>query len=146
MFRLFLSSRSQIFVCLSALLFVIVVFSSAFAQTQDNQLVLKIDPTDEFPRNSEGSFVTLKDGTILYSYTQFYGGAGDHSKARIVSIKSEDEGKTWSSAPKTLVLKSLSFYQCAWFIQGVKASRFPLIEKGCITIPRVTFSGSIMGN
>ena len=103
MLRLFLSSRSQVLVYLSVLLFVIVVFSSALAQTQDNQLVLKIDPSDEFPRNSEGSFVTLKDGTILYAYTQFYGGAGDHSKARIVTIKSEDKGKTWSSTPKTLV-------------------------------------------
>ncbi len=72
------------------------------ADSPDNRVVLDIDPTSEYPRNSEGAFVTLGDGAILYSYTQFYGGASDHSRARIVSIVSRDDGLTWSE-PSILV-------------------------------------------
>ena len=58
--------------------------------------VVNIEPTRENPRNSEGSFATLKDGRILFCYTQFYGGAADHSPARVVGIESRDDGRTWS--------------------------------------------------
>lgn len=68
-----------------------------------NETVLNIDPSKEFPRNSEGAFVTLKDGRILFAYTQFYGGAGDESPARIVAIESSDHGRTWSPSARTLV-------------------------------------------
>ena len=65
-------------------------------------IVFNIDPTTENSRNSEGAFATLKDGRILFCYTQFYGGAGDHSPARIVGIESRDEGRTWS-APRIVI-------------------------------------------
>jgi Neuraminidase (sialidase) len=71
----------------------------------DNSIVFEIEPTKEFPRNSEGSFVTLKSGRILYFYTQFFGGADDHSAARIVSVHSDDDGKTWSTEP-TMILEN----------------------------------------
>jgi sialidase-1 len=69
----------------------------------DNTVVLDIDPTPENPRNSEGAFVTLKSGRILFLYTSFYGGAGDESPARIVSVQSDDGGRTWSREPKVVV-------------------------------------------
>jgi sialidase-1 len=59
-------------------------------------VVLDIDPSPENQRNSEGAFVTLADGRILFCYTQFYGGTGDHHPARIVGIESSDRGRTWS--------------------------------------------------
>lgn len=68
-----------------------------------NDIVLNIEPSPEFPRNSEGSFITLKSGRILYVYTQFYGGASDHSAARLVSIQSDDEGRSWDATPKTVL-------------------------------------------
>jgi sialidase-1 len=64
-----------------------------------------IEPSKEHPRNSEGAFVTLKSSRILFFYTQFYGGAGDESPARIVSIHSDDAGRSWSREPK-LVLEN----------------------------------------
>jgi sialidase-1 len=64
--------------------------------------VLNIEPSPENPRNSEGAFATLKDGRILFCYTQFYGGAADHHPARIVGIESGDEGRTWS-APRIVI-------------------------------------------
>ena len=48
------------------------------------------------PRNTEGSFVTLRDGRILYAYTRFTGGTGDHDSASIVGRHSSDGGRTWS--------------------------------------------------
>lgn len=68
-----------------------------------NEVTLNIEPSAEFQRNSEGSFVTLKSGRILFFYTQFYGGTSDHSAARIVSIQSEDQGRTWSNTPRTIL-------------------------------------------
>jgi sialidase-1 len=61
-----------------------------------------IEPTPEHPRNSEGSFVTLVSGRLLFCYTEFYGGASDHSAARLVALHSDDEGRTWS-APRLLL-------------------------------------------
>lgn len=48
------------------------------------------------PRNSEGAFVTLKDGRILFVYTHFTGGRLDHAAAHLVSRVSTDGGLTWS--------------------------------------------------
>lgn len=51
--------------------------------------------TEEFPRNSEGSIIELKDGTLLLAWTRFYGGAADHAPAHIAAVKSKDGGRTW---------------------------------------------------
>jgi sialidase-1 len=76
---------------------------SVAAIAGDNNVVLNLEPVKPAnPRNSEGAFVTLKDGRILFYYTQFYGGAADESPARIASVESSDKGLTWS-APKTVV-------------------------------------------
>jgi hypothetical protein len=74
----------------------------------DNRVVLDIDPTSEYPRNSEARSSLFRDGAILYSYTQFYGGASDHSRARIVSIVSLDDGPDMEE-PAILVEKRGGF-------------------------------------
>ncbi len=68
----------------------------------ENIVTLNVEPTKEHPRNSEGSFATLKSGRILFYYSQFYGGGADDSPARLVEIHSDDKGRTWSE-PKTVV-------------------------------------------
>lgn len=73
------------------------------APANENSVVVNIDPTRDFPRNSEGAFVTLKSGRVLFVYTQFYGGAGDHSPARIVAIHSDDQGRTWAIEPRVVI-------------------------------------------
>lgn len=75
----------------------------AVSSAAENAVVLNIEPSRENPRNSEGSFVTLKSGRILFCYTRFYGGAADESPASIVGIYSDDGGRTWSSQPKVVV-------------------------------------------
>lgn len=75
--------------------------ASLFAQG-DNAIVLELQPTAGLPRNSEGGFAQLAGGRILFHYTQYYGGNGDHHAARIVGIHSDDDGRTWS-APREIV-------------------------------------------
>ncbi len=68
----------------------------------ESVVTLNVEPTKEHPRNSEGSFATLKSGRIIFCYSQFYGGAADESPARLVKIHSDDQGRTWSE-PVTVV-------------------------------------------
>ena len=68
----------------------------------ESLITLNVEPSKEHPRNSEGSFATLKSGRILFIYSQFYGGNGDESPARLVKIHSDDQGRTWST-PITVV-------------------------------------------
>ncbi len=60
------------------------------------QCVLALPPGPDNPRNSEGDFVQCKDGRILFVYTHFTGGGGDHSAAHLAARCSRDDGKTWT--------------------------------------------------
>ncbi len=55
------------------------------------------------PRNTEGAFVTLRDGRILFAYTKFSGGTGDHDSAIIAARFSSDGGQSWTPDDVTLV-------------------------------------------
>ena len=49
------------------------------------------------PRNSEGSFVKLADGTLCFAYSRYNGTAGhDHASADIAAVISKDDGASWS--------------------------------------------------
>ena len=37
------------------------------------RIVLDIEPTQRNPRNSEGAFITLDDGRILFAWSRFTG-------------------------------------------------------------------------
>ena len=65
--------------------------------------VLTLAPGDNNPRNSEGDFVALKDGRILFVYTHFEGGGGDHDTAYLASRESADGGKTWSQTDRVVL-------------------------------------------
>jgi sialidase-1 len=59
--------------------------------------VLKLTPGADNPRNSEGDFITLKDGRILYIYSHYTGtSADDHASAYLAGRYSSDNGKTWT--------------------------------------------------
>ncbi|MSU65553.1 MAG: exo-alpha-sialidase [Opitutus sp.] len=93
-----------------------------------------IDPTPEHPRNTEGAFVTLRSGRILFSYSQFSEGQHDHSPSAIAEIYSDDQGRTWSQ-PRVVVptgryqnIMSVSFLRLASGklarFHGVKRSKW----------------------
>ena len=103
-----------------------------------------IDPTPEHPRSSEGSFVTLRSGRILFDYSQFTGGGQDFSPSAIAEISSDDQGKTWS-APKVVIptapysnIMSVSFLRLA----DGRIARFYAVKttKWLDCQPVVTFS------
>jgi hypothetical protein len=66
------------------------------AQAEGIETLLVIEPSEEYPRNSEGDIVELKDGSLCLVYTRFTGGAGDHAAADIAARTSGDGGKTWT--------------------------------------------------
>jgi hypothetical protein len=55
------------------------------------------------PRNSEGAFIPLKDGRLLFIYTHFTGGGGDHSAAHLAARSSRDGGRTWTDADELVL-------------------------------------------
>lgn len=61
---------------------------------------LTLAPTDKTPRNSEGSFIKLSSGRILFVYTKFTGGSSDHATGELVSRYSDDGGRSWSTEDK----------------------------------------------
>ncbi len=57
----------------------------------------------ETPRNGEGAFIGLKDGSILYAYTKFSGDEwNDDAPADIAAIVSYDNGESWST-PRIII-------------------------------------------
>ncbi len=62
----------------------------------NKECVLQLEPGPGNPRNSEGSFIQLKGGRILFIYTHFTGSAGDDGAAFLASRFSDDGGHTWS--------------------------------------------------
>lgn len=49
------------------------------------------------PRNSEGAFLPLNDGRLLFVYTHFTGGGSDHAAAHLAARTSRDGGRTWTT-------------------------------------------------
>jgi len=64
---------------------------------------LMLSPTEANPRNSEGDFIALKDGRVLFVYTHFSSGAGDYAQAHLAGRYSRDGGETWDGED-TLIL------------------------------------------
>lgn len=66
---------------------------------QKGKTVLNIAPTQGNPRNSEGAFIDLTDGRIMFAYSCYQGDSGsDDAHAVIVARYSHDGGGTWSEA------------------------------------------------
>ena len=64
--------------------------------------IYDIVPVKNNPRNSEGSFLELDSGEILFAYSGFHGDSYmDHACADIMLIRSRDGGRTWSQ-PETV--------------------------------------------
>ncbi|MBQ6708540.1 MAG: exo-alpha-sialidase [Clostridia bacterium] len=55
-----------------------------------------LETTESNKRNGEGSFIRLKDNSIMFGYTEYIGDSGDDfANARISAVTSHDEGETW---------------------------------------------------
>ena len=68
------------------------------------EVVLKLQPGQNNPRNSEGDFITLKDGRILFVYSHYTGNSdSDHGTAYLAGRYSSDNGKTWMNDDHLIV-------------------------------------------
>lgn len=81
--------------------FLLIFSATGFRDNPDNrgkEIVLRLEPGPDNPRNSEGDFITLKDGRIMFVYSRYFGiNGGDHSPAYLAARFSADGGKTWTS-------------------------------------------------
>jgi len=55
-----------------------------------------LPPTPGNARNSEGDFIQLKDGRVLFVYSHFTGGGSDHAAGHLAGRFSSDGGETWT--------------------------------------------------
>jgi sialidase-1 len=88
-----------------ALLLALVMNRDLRAQSAsaENRVVLDLETTPANPRNSEGAFVELRDGRLMFAYTRFTGGGEDNATADIAAVWSSDGGETWSKEPDIIV-------------------------------------------
>ena len=72
--------------------------AAAFADPAPGvHIALELKPGPDNPRNSEGAFLPLKDGRILYIYSRYYGdSSSDHATADLAARFSSDGGATWT--------------------------------------------------
>lgn len=70
------------------------------------KIVASFAPDSEFTRHSEGSFLRLNDGRIMFIYSRFTGHNGDDAPSNLVAVYSANEGETWS-APQIVIPASM---------------------------------------
>ncbi len=61
------------------------------------------------PRNSEGDFIELKDGRVLFVYSHFTGGGSDHATGHLAGRYSSDGGRSWTDESVVIVPQSGDF-------------------------------------
>ena len=65
---------------------------------------MELPPGPDNPRNSEGAFLPLKDGRILFAYSRYYGDSRhDNATADIAARYSSDLGRTWTTHDEIIV-------------------------------------------
>ena len=79
--------------------------ATAFADPAPGvKVALELPPGPNNPRNSEGSFIPLKDGRIMFAYSRYYGNSShDHATADIAARYSSDKGATWTDKDEIIV-------------------------------------------
>ncbi|MGV3556503.1 sialidase family protein [Larkinella arboricola] len=90
-------------------LFILFLLAPKTVQAQTvpgSSIALQLNPGPDNPRNSEGDFITLKNGHILFIYSRYTGGStSDHAPAYLASRLSKDGGKTWTQKDEVVVEK-----------------------------------------
>ncbi len=71
---------------------------------QGVKVALELKPGPDNPRNSEGAFMPLKDGRIMFVYSRYYGtSSSDHATADLAARYSSDKGATWTDKDEIIV-------------------------------------------
>ncbi len=80
-----------------------IVTGTLLAQQPGLQRLYQLRPGPQNPRNSEGDFIRLRDGRLLFVYSRFRSGSSDFSSADLAAVVSSDEGRTWTPWPRLIV-------------------------------------------
>lgn len=86
--------------------FVVVLLTSCSINKNidsEKEIALRLEPQDGNPRNSEGDFISLKDGRLLFVYTHFTEGSGDNAGAFLAGRYSDDDGTTWTTEDEIIL-------------------------------------------
>ena len=113
------------------------------------QIVLELPPGPGNPRNSEGTFATLRDGRILYAYTRFSteirDGIPDSGAAEIVARYSSDGGLSWTTNDTTVIANEGAFNVCCPSLLRLQSGELALFylrknsQSDCIPMMRRSF-------
>jgi sialidase-1 len=69
-----------------------------------SEITLRLDHRRGNPRNSEGAFIDLSDGRIMFAYSRYVGSDwSDNAPATIAARFSRDGGSTWTKRDTLLV-------------------------------------------
>lgn len=117
-----------------------------------NTTVLQLDPTPGNGRNSEGAFVTLQDGRILFAYTRYItDGNQDEAPGVIAARVSSDDGLTWSTEDRILIERGAAQNVMSVSLLRLKSGRIlvlylqkNLVAEGISCTPFVRFSDDEM--
>lgn len=71
-----------------------------------NHITASWGPDDRYSRHSEGDFLRLNDGRILFVYSRFTGSFDDGAPSDLAASWSSDEGETWTD-PVTVLPASI---------------------------------------
>ena len=75
-----------------------------------SEITLQLPHKRNNPRNSEGAFIDLADGRVLFVYTRYYGNSwSDNAPATISALTSGDGGLTWSKRSRVVVANEGGF-------------------------------------
>jgi sialidase-1 len=78
-------------------------------QIEGVEKIRLLPPSEKNPRNSEGDFIELKDGRIMFLYTHFTGGGGDDDAAYLAARFSTDGGAKWTDKDVTVIEREGDF-------------------------------------
>lgn len=74
---------------------------------QESKIVHELIPSEGNPRSSEGSFLTLKDGRIIFAYSRYNGTSShDNASCDVCAVYSSDGGESFSSDYRVLARAS----------------------------------------
>ena len=86
-------------------------------------------------RNSEGDFVQLKDGRILFVYAHYFGQGGDVSPAGLMGRYSSNGGKTWTDDDVVIVPEEGNHSQRSVSLLRLADDRIALFYLNCTDWP-----------
>ncbi|RLD36739.1 MAG: hypothetical protein DRI73_00080 [Bacteroidetes bacterium] len=108
------------------------------------EITLRLEPQEGNPRNSEGDFIKLKDGKILFIYTHFTSGTGDNASAHLAGRYSNDNGKTWTKEDVIILSNEGSMNIMSVSLLRLESSEIALFylrknsETDCIPFMRIS--------